>query len=191
MVYWQDIWVLAGKAIIKHRKYWLKNIYKKTDQFAKCLLCTLLNSPPALPYTALFRSSSPPMVVSWNSSNCPLTKRSTRLDFPTAMSPSSTSLNWQILVCGREPLVRPPLPLVLIVAQVADGTVRTGPPPQRTLGLLVGHCPPKTKLTAVHSWCRQSVISLFCLCKDIKRQILGLYIVIRIIVILILTMNRC
>lgn len=68
--------------------------------------------------------------------------------------------------------MRPPLPLVLIVAQVADGTVRTGPPPQRTLGLLVGHCPPKTKLTAVHSWCRQPVISLFCLCKDIKRQII-------------------
>ncbi|KAK1902710.1 tRNA wybutosine-synthesizing protein 4 [Dissostichus eleginoides] len=56
------------------------------------------------------------MVVSWNSSNCPLTNRSTRLDLPTAMSPSSTSLNWQILVCGSVPLVRPPLPLELIPA---------------------------------------------------------------------------
>lgn len=55
--------------------------------------------------------SSPPMVVSWNSSNCPLTKRRTKLDLPTAMSPSSTSLNWQILVWGR-------FPLVLVVVRV-------------------------------------------------------------------------
>lgn len=38
-------------------------------------------------------TDSPPMVLSWYSWNCPLTKRSTRLDFPTADSPSSTSLN--------------------------------------------------------------------------------------------------
>lgn len=72
--------------------------------------------------------SSPPMVVSWNSSNCPLTKRSTRLDLPTAMSPSSTNLNWQILVCGSVPLERPPLPLELIPALVGDGR-GAGPPP--------------------------------------------------------------
>lgn len=64
--------------------------------------------------------SSPPIVVSWNSSNCPLTNRSTRLDLPTAMSPSSTNLNWQIFVCGSVPLERPPLPLELIPACVGD-----------------------------------------------------------------------
>lgn len=71
------------------------------------------------------------MVVSWNSSNCPLTKRSTRLDLPTAMSPSSTSLNWQILVCGSVPLERPPLPLEVMVGgpRVGDGRV-AGPPPR-------------------------------------------------------------
>ena len=37
-----------------------------------------------------------PMVLSWYSWNWPLTKRSTRLDLPTADSPRSTSLNWQI-----------------------------------------------------------------------------------------------
>ena len=72
--------------------------------------------------------SSPPMVVSWNSSNCPLTKRSTRLDLPTAMSPSSTNLNWQILVCGSVPLERPPLPLELIPARVGDGRGAGRPP---------------------------------------------------------------
>lgn len=52
------------------------------------------------------------MVLSWNSWNCPLTKRSTRLDFPTADSPKSTSLNWQILLPEFGPLgrVAPPLP---------------------------------------------------------------------------------
>lgn len=52
------------------------------------------------------------MVLSWNSWNCPLTKRSTRLDFPTADSPKSTSLNWQILLPAFGPLgrVAPPLP---------------------------------------------------------------------------------
>lgn len=68
------------------------------------------------------------MVVSWNSSNCPLTKRSTRLDLPTAMSPSSTNLNWQILVCGSVPLERPPLPLELIPARVGDGRGAGRPP---------------------------------------------------------------
>ena len=53
----------------------------------------------------------PPIVLSWNSWNCPLTKRSTRLDFPTADSPKSTSLNWQILLPAFGPLgrVAPPL----------------------------------------------------------------------------------
>jgi hypothetical protein len=37
------------------------------------------------------------MVLSWYSKNCFLTKRSTRLDLPTALSPSSTSLNWNVL----------------------------------------------------------------------------------------------
>lgn len=53
---------------------------------------------------------SPPIVLSWNSWNWPLTKRSTKLDFPTADSPSNTSLNWQILVPALGPLglVAPP-----------------------------------------------------------------------------------
>lgn len=52
----------------------------------------------------------PPMVLSWNSWNWPLTKRSTKLDLPTADSPSSTSLNWQILFVAVAPLglVAPP-----------------------------------------------------------------------------------
>ena len=41
--------------------------------------------------------TSPPIVLSWYSWNWPLTKRNTRLDFPTADSPSNTSLNWHIL----------------------------------------------------------------------------------------------
>lgn len=41
----------------------------------------------------------PPMVLSWYSWNCPLTKRRTRLDLPTADSPRRTSLNWQIFPC--------------------------------------------------------------------------------------------
>lgn len=50
------------------------------------------------------------MVLSWNSWNWPLTKRSTKLDLPTADSPSSTSLNWQILFATAAPLglVAPP-----------------------------------------------------------------------------------
>ena len=43
--------------------------------------------------------SLPPIVLSWYSWNCPFTKRSTRLDLPTADSPRRTSLNWQILFC--------------------------------------------------------------------------------------------
>lgn len=56
------------------------------------------------------RALLPPMVLSWNSWNWPLTKRSTKLDFPTADSPSSTSLNWQILFATVAPLglVAPP-----------------------------------------------------------------------------------
>lgn len=58
------------------------------------------------------RRHKPPMVLSWNSWNCPFTKRSTRLDFPTADSPKRTSLNWQILLPAFGPLgrVAPPLP---------------------------------------------------------------------------------
>lgn len=87
---------------------------------------------------------SPPMVVSWNSSNWPLTKRSTRLDLPTAMSPSSTNLNWQILVCGSVPLERPPLPLELILNpwrsrwQGEGGGWGAGPPPWGGDGVLLG-----------------------------------------------------
>lgn len=54
------------------------------------------------------------MVLSWYSWNWPLTKRSTKLDFPTADSPNSTSLNWQILLLAAVPLVRavPPRPAI-------------------------------------------------------------------------------
>lgn len=47
---------------------------------------------------------SPPMVLSWYSWNCPLTKRNTRLDFPTADSPNRTNLNWHILLAWGCPL---------------------------------------------------------------------------------------
>lgn len=47
------------------------------------------------------------MVLSWYSWNWPLTKRRTRLDFPTADSPRRTSLNWQILFPVAGPLGRP------------------------------------------------------------------------------------
>ena len=59
--------------------------------------------------------ASPPMVLSWYSWNWPLTKRSTKLDFPTADSPNSTSLNWQILLLAAVPLVRagPPRPAMV------------------------------------------------------------------------------
>lgn len=51
-----------------------------------------------------------PIVLSWYSWNCPLTNLSTSDDLPTADSPSSTNLNWQILLCV-EPLGRwMPLP---------------------------------------------------------------------------------
>jgi hypothetical protein len=46
----------------------------------------------------------PPMVLSWYSWNCPLTKRNTRLDFPTADSPRRTNLNWHILLAWGCPL---------------------------------------------------------------------------------------
>ena len=36
----------------------------------------------------------PPMVGSWNSKNSSRTKRTTRHDFPTAVSPRRTSLKW-------------------------------------------------------------------------------------------------
>lgn len=48
----------------------------------------------------------PPIVLSWNSWNWPFTNRSTRLDLPTADSPSKTSLNWQILLPALGPLGR-------------------------------------------------------------------------------------
>lgn len=41
----------------------------------------------------------PPIVLSWYSWNCPLTKRRTRLDLPTADSPRSTTLNWHTRPC--------------------------------------------------------------------------------------------
>lgn len=56
----------------------------------------------------------PPMVLSWNSWNWPLTKRSTKLDLPTADSPSSTSLNWQILFATAAPLGLVPPPRAAI-----------------------------------------------------------------------------
>ncbi len=58
----------------------------------------------------------PPIVLSWNSWNCPFTKRRTRLDFPTADSPRSTSLNWQILLPAFGPLglIAPPLPAMTL-----------------------------------------------------------------------------
>lgn len=57
----------------------------------------------------------PPIVLSWYSWNWPLTKRSTKLDFPTADSPKSTNLNWQILLLAAVPLVRagPPRPAIV------------------------------------------------------------------------------
>lgn len=60
--------------------------------------------------------NSPPIVLSWYSWNCPLTKRSTKLDLPTADSPSSTSLNWQILLACDWPfgLVAPLLVMAWI-----------------------------------------------------------------------------
>ena len=67
------------------------------------------------------------MVLSWYSWNWPLTKRSTRLDLPTADSPSSTSLNWQILLCVA-PLGRwaPPLPAITapLTSRLPDATLR-------------------------------------------------------------------
>lgn len=60
------------------------------------------------------------MVLSWYSWNWPLTKRSTKLDFPTADSPSSTSLNWQILLLAAVPLIRvvPPRPAIAPVLKM-------------------------------------------------------------------------
>ena len=47
----------------------------------------------------------PPMVGSWNSKNSSLTNRTTRHDFPTAVSPRRTSLKWctrlDMVVIGR------------------------------------------------------------------------------------------
>lgn len=40
---------------------------------------------------------APPIVGSWYSKNSSLTKRTTRHDLPTAVSPSNTSLKWQTL----------------------------------------------------------------------------------------------
>lgn len=58
----------------------------------------------------------PPIVLSWNSWNCPFTKRRTRLDLPTADSPRRTSLNWQILLPAFGPLglVAPALPAMTL-----------------------------------------------------------------------------
>ena len=40
----------------------------------------------------------PPIVGSWNSKNSSLTNRTTRHDFPTAVSPNNTSLKWHTLL---------------------------------------------------------------------------------------------
>ena len=42
------------------------------------------------------------MVGSWNSKNSSRTNRTTRQDLPTAVSPNSTSLKWQVLFCAIE-----------------------------------------------------------------------------------------
>lgn len=54
------------------------------------------------------------MVLSWYSWNCPFTNLRTKLDFPTADSPSSTSLNWQIFPCVW-PLGRWTVPLLAML----------------------------------------------------------------------------
>lgn len=71
---------------------------------------------------------SPPMVLSWYSWNWPLTKRSTKLDFPTADSPNSTSLNWQILLLAAVPLVRagPPRPAIAAVLKIGRKKKKLG-----------------------------------------------------------------
>ena len=78
-----------------------------------------------LPSAALLNKSallslkcSPPMVLSWYSWNCPLTKRNTRLDFPTADSPSRTSLNWHILLAWGCPLGL--AVLLLVMARLSE-----------------------------------------------------------------------
>ena len=48
----------------------------------------------SLSATVCVRNAAP-IVDSWYSKNCPRTKRSTSDDLPTALSPSSTSLNWK------------------------------------------------------------------------------------------------
>lgn len=78
-----------------------------------------------LPSGALLNKNSllslkclPPMVLSWYSWNCPLTKRNTRLDFPTADSPSRTSLNWHILLAWGCPLGL--AVLLLVMARLSE-----------------------------------------------------------------------
>ena len=58
------------------------------------------------------------MVLSWYSWNCPLTKRNTRLDFPTADSPSKTNLNWHILLAWGCPLGL--AVLLLVMARLSE-----------------------------------------------------------------------
>ncbi len=130
-----------------------------------------LHSPT---HTVHISQSSPPMVVSWNSSNCPLTNRSTRLDFPTAMSPSSTSLNWQILVCGSVPLERPPLPLELIPALVGDGRGAGAPPSGGDRCFWdISHlrCLPNST-SSLADGVLASLHSLFCLDEEVKGFVL-------------------
>ena len=49
------------------------------------------------------RSLVPPIVDSWYSKNCPLTKRRTSDDLPTAESPSKTNLNWNTFGAAAMP----------------------------------------------------------------------------------------
>eukprot|EP01043_Picozoa_sp_COSAG02_P041391 COSAG02_NODE_3425_length_6768_cov_9.839106_4_plen_215_part_00 len=66
-----------------------------------------LLAQPVQCYT--FCRSLPPIVDSWYSKNCPLTKRSTNELFPTAESPSNTSLNWKTFGAATIPALRHPL----------------------------------------------------------------------------------
>ncbi|TNN79035.1 hypothetical protein EYF80_010714 [Liparis tanakae] len=118
------------------------------------------------------------MVVSWNSSNWPLTKRSTRLDLPTAMSPSSTNLNWQILVCGSVPLERPPLPLELILnlcrsrRQGKGGGWGAGPPPWGGDGCFWDASVQVSKVSASARGYLQDVFLQHSVCKAASRALL-------------------
>lgn len=69
--------------------------------------------PSRWPPPAVWERGS--LAYSWN---CPLTKRNTRLDFPTADSPSRTSLNWHILLAWGCPLGL--AVLLLVMARLSE-----------------------------------------------------------------------